>query len=83
LDVKPLRFFDMTIDIKARVTHYLDSTFYNLTTVALHDWRIYAEMRNLAYEKYGLSMTGITQRDASVYANISVDNGNGMNIIMQ
>jgi hypothetical protein len=49
----------MTIDIKTRVTHYLDSTFYNLTTVALHDWRIYAEMRNLAYEKYGLTMTGI------------------------
>ena len=39
------------------VTHYLDSTFYNLTTVALHDWRKYGEMRNQASQKYGLQMT--------------------------
>ena len=42
-----------------RVTHYLDQTFYNLTTVALHDWRTYAEMRNLAHEKYGINMTEV------------------------
>ena len=42
-----------------RVTHYLDQTFYNLTTVALHDWRTYAEMRNLAKEKYGIEMTEV------------------------
>ena len=41
----------------AYVTHYLDKTFYNLTTVALHDWKTYAEMRNLAAQKYGLAMT--------------------------
>ena len=28
--------------------------FYNLTTVALHDWRMYAEMRSVAMEKYDL-----------------------------
>jgi len=39
------------------VTHYLDTTFYNLTTVALHDWRTYGEMRNQANQKYGLEMT--------------------------
>ena len=39
------------------MTHYLDKTFYNLTTVALHDWKTYAEMRNLAAQKYGLNMT--------------------------
>ena len=39
------------------VTHYLDTTFYNLTTVALHDWRTYGEMRNQASQKYGLEMT--------------------------
>lgn len=39
------------------VTHYLDATFYNLTTVALHDWRTYGEMRNQAKQKYGLEMT--------------------------
>ena len=95
LDVPPLRFFDHTIDIKQRITHYLDTTFYNLTTVTLHDWRVYAEvtnhttidsgpipivtcserhddrvahvgpapvveqMRNLAHEKYGLTMTEV------------------------
>ena len=38
------------------VTHYLDKTFYNLNTVALHDWKTYGEMRNLAVQKYGLKM---------------------------
>lgn len=41
----------------AYVTHYLDKTFYNLTTVALHDWATYSEMRNLATQRYGLTMT--------------------------
>lgn len=39
------------------MTHYLDKTFYNLTTVALHDWATYSEMRNLATQRYGLAMT--------------------------
>ncbi|XP_078530725.1 WASH complex subunit 4 isoform X1 [Lissotriton helveticus] len=55
--LKPIRFFNRFIDIKAYVTHYLDSTFYNLTTVALHDWATYSEMRNLASQRYGLIMT--------------------------
>eukprot|EP01136_Pigoraptor_vietnamica_P005657 Opistho-1_new@37581 len=59
LKVRPIRFFDRYIDIKAHVTHYLDTTFYNLTTVALHDWKTYAEMRNLAAEKYGLDLTEV------------------------
>jgi hypothetical protein len=37
------------------VEHYLDQTFYNLTTVALHDWKTYGEMRSLALHKYGLT----------------------------
>ena len=45
------------IPFAEHVTHYLDSTFYNLTTVALHDWRTYGEMRNQASQKYGLEMT--------------------------
>lgn len=28
-----------------QVTHYLNMNFYNLTTVALHDWRTYSDMR--------------------------------------
>ncbi|XP_061108676.1 WASH complex subunit 4 isoform X2 [Conger conger] len=55
--LKPIRFFNRFIDIKAYVTHYLDKTFYNLTTVALHDWATYSEMRNLATQRYGLLMT--------------------------
>eukprot|EP00794_Sanderia_malayensis_P006146 gene6146-6852_t len=59
LKMKPIRFFDRFIDVRAYVTHYLDKTFYNLTTVALHDWKTYGEMRNLCVQKYGLSMTEV------------------------
>lgn len=45
------------VSFEAYVTHYLDKTFYNLTTVALHDWATYSEMRNLATQRYGLVMT--------------------------
>ncbi|KAF3814503.1 hypothetical protein GH733_017661 [Mirounga leonina] len=55
--LNPIRFFNRFIDIRAYVTHYLDKTFYNLTTVALHDWATYSEMRNLATQRYGLIMT--------------------------
>uniref|UniRef100_A0A8D0GHR3 WASH complex subunit 4 n=1 Tax=Sphenodon punctatus TaxID=8508 RepID=A0A8D0GHR3_SPHPU len=55
--LNPIRFFNRFIDLKAYVTHYLDKTFYNLTTVALHDWATYSEMRNLATQRYGLTMT--------------------------
>ncbi|XP_023613031.1 WASH complex subunit 4 isoform X5 [Myotis lucifugus] len=55
--LNPIRFFNRFIDIRAYVTHYLDKTFYNLTTVALHDWATYSEMRNLATQRYGLVMT--------------------------
>ena len=40
LRVGPLNFLAVTIDIKDQVTHYLDTTFYNLNTVALHDWKV-------------------------------------------
>ena len=32
----------------------MDMNFYNLTTIALHDWRTYSDMRSLAAEKLGL-----------------------------
>jgi len=59
LRLKPLHFFERTIDIQAYVTHYLDVTFYNLTTVSLNDWKTYGEMRNLAEEKFGLRLTEV------------------------
>ncbi len=40
----------------AYVTHYLDTVFYNLTTLNPHDWKTYGDMRNLAEQKYGLVM---------------------------
>jgi len=40
----------------AYVENYLNKTFYNLTTVALHDWKTYSEMRALAQQKYTLTM---------------------------
>ena len=42
----------------AHVGRYLDCTFYNLTTVSLHDWRTYAEMRAIAMQRYTFGMDG-------------------------
>ena len=44
------------VSIKNEVKHYLDTNFYNLTTVALHDWKTYADMKSLANEKLGLTL---------------------------
>jgi WASH complex subunit 7 len=54
--IMPLRIHDRTIKIKEYVEEYLNKTFYNLTTVALYDWRTYSEMRNLAEQKYRLNL---------------------------
>jgi len=59
VSLTPLRFFGRTLNIKSYVEHYLDTTFYNLTTVALYDWQTYGEMRNLASIKYGLDLTEV------------------------
>lgn len=56
LDIPKLRVLGILVDIKEEVTHYLDMNFYNLTTVALHDWRTYADMRSLAQEKFQLQL---------------------------
>lgn len=42
------------VKIAAHVEHYLDKTFYNLTTVALDNWKTYDAMRNLASHKFDL-----------------------------
>ena len=54
LDLPAVRVLGLMIDIKREVTHYLDTNFYNLTVLALHDWRTYSEMRSLAAEKLGI-----------------------------
>eukprot|EP00606_Chrysophyceae_sp_TOSAG23-5_P000989 GSChrysophyteH2.ASY1.ANO1.1643.1 assembled CDS len=55
LDMPPLRVLGLIIDIHQEVKHYLDTNFYNLTTISLHDWRTYADMRSLAAEKLGFT----------------------------
>ncbi|EGG20814.1 hypothetical protein DFA_00679 [Cavenderia fasciculata] len=72
LELKPLRFFDKTIDIKARIAHYLDSTFYNLNTVALFDWKTYSEMRNMAFYKYGLNLLEVHLPGATLEQGLDV-----------
>ena len=39
-----------------QVTRELERTFYDLTVLALHDWKTYGEMRNLARENFGLEL---------------------------
>lgn len=51
-----LQLLRSTVDIRACVEHSLSRTFYNLTTMALHDWQMYSEMRNLARARYGLAL---------------------------
>ena len=68
LHIQPLTFFSHTIDLRQHVSHYLDWNFYNLNTVALHDWRVYAEMRNLALEKYGLQLNEVHLPGTSHYS---------------
>ncbi|KNC56420.1 WASH complex subunit 7 [Thecamonas trahens ATCC 50062] len=55
--LKPMVLFDRVYDVKDEVTHYLNVMFYDLTAVALQDWKVYEEMRNLAAAKWGLECT--------------------------
>ncbi|CAG9826231.1 unnamed protein product [Diabrotica balteata] len=41
-------------NIKNEVEHHLSTIFYNLTSVVLHNWKTYGEMRRLAYLQYSL-----------------------------
>ncbi|KAK6103382.1 WASH complex subunit 7 family protein [Brugia pahangi] len=54
LQVPAVQLFDRLIDIKRYVEKYLESTFYNLTAVALHDSNTYMAMSLLAEQKYNL-----------------------------
>jgi WASH complex subunit 7 len=56
LQIADVRVLGIVIEIKNEVSHYLNQNFYNLTTVALHDWRTYSDMRQLALDKYDLSL---------------------------
>eukprot|EP00939_MAST-03C_sp_MAST-3C-sp1_P001746 g1746.t1 len=54
LALKPFKIGKHIVDVRESVTRYLDAQFYNLTTVGLHNWKLYGEMKNLAQEIYGL-----------------------------
>ncbi|CAA6656278.1 unnamed protein product [Spirodela intermedia] len=54
LQMRPLCLPFKFIDIRILVESYLNSTFYNHTTMALYNWKVYSEMRQLAELKYGL-----------------------------
>lgn len=44
------------VDIKYKVENYLDKTFYDLTTIALHNYKTYNDMRNIAKYKFQLNV---------------------------
>lgn len=50
----PAHLINRFFNIKGNVEHYLNQTFYDLTTVALHNWRTYGEMRVLGELKFNL-----------------------------
>uniref|UniRef100_A0A183HKN6 WASH-7_mid domain-containing protein n=1 Tax=Onchocerca flexuosa TaxID=387005 RepID=A0A183HKN6_9BILA len=54
LKIPAVQIFDRLIDVKRYVEKYLESTFYNLTAVALHDSHTYMTMSLLAKQKYDL-----------------------------
>jgi WASH complex subunit 7 len=56
LQLAPLRVLGAQLRLRAAVEAYLERQFYDLTVLALHDWRSYAEMRALARELYGLQL---------------------------
>lgn len=56
LSTERVQFNDKCMDLKFQVEVYLDKTFYDLTTVVLHDWQIYGEMRTLAKHKFRLNI---------------------------
>lgn len=55
LRMSPLEFLGSAVSVQHHVESYLERTFYNLTTVSLHNWRMYGEMRQLADKRFGLS----------------------------
>lgn len=56
IQMSTLKIFGLRINVKVYIESYLNKTFYNLTTVALHDWKTYSEMKIWAQQKYGLTL---------------------------
>ena len=54
LSAEPLRVFDSFVSVKVFAQDYLNSLSYNLTSIALHDYKTYESMMILASNRYGL-----------------------------
>lgn len=52
----PMRFFNSWLCFGTIIEDYLDQQFYNLNALMSNDWKTYEEMRNLALERYGLTV---------------------------
>ncbi|KAM7347457.1 strumpellin and WASH-interacting protein [Cochliomyia hominivorax] len=48
INVCPLQLNGHYVILKDHIENYLSAMFYNLTTISLHDWKTYEEMRHLA-----------------------------------
>ncbi|XP_037817171.1 WASH complex subunit 4 [Lucilia sericata] len=48
INVCPLQVNGNYVILKDHIENYLSAMFYNLTTISLHDWKTYEEMRHLA-----------------------------------
>ncbi|XP_075157033.1 strumpellin and WASH-interacting protein isoform X2 [Haematobia irritans] len=48
INVCPVEVNGSYLILKDHVENYLSAMFYNLTTISLHDWKTYEEMRHLA-----------------------------------
>uniref|UniRef100_A0A7S2RAE2 WASH complex subunit 4 n=1 Tax=Mucochytrium quahogii TaxID=96639 RepID=A0A7S2RAE2_9STRA len=57
IDLPPIEVFGDLVSIKGAVVAYLEQQFYDMTVLALHDWKTYAEMREIALENYGLQLS--------------------------
>eukprot|EP00301_Raphidiophrys_heterophryoidea_P006710 c12682_g1_i1.p1 GENE.c12682_g1_i1~~c12682_g1_i1.p1 ORF type:complete len:1163 (-),score=343.91 c12682_g1_i1:309-3629(-) len=66
------RVFDSIMDPRECVIHYLDTVFYNLTTLTPQDWKTYGEMRNLAQDKFGLELTEVYLPGATLEQGLDV-----------
>lgn len=71
--VAPFKLFDHLYNIKNEIESVLEETFYNHNTLALHDSKVYGDMKNLAINKYNLDFLPITMLPTSSHFSDSLD----------
>jgi hypothetical protein len=57
--LKWLRLGRKMVNVRTRVEDYLNCTFHSHTGLALHNWKTYSEMRQLAQEKYNIQVSRV------------------------